>query len=82
MVEIKRQDKTYIYIYIHCYTKHNKYIFCETHEKGPYAIWGQRRPRLFAQADLGLSCPLTESMDTVDQTARMRMLIWTFAVRI
>ena len=61
---------------------------------GPYAICGPRRPRsacAFAQADLGLRCQLIKSTDTVemstntecpDQTARMRMLIWTFAVRI
>ena len=38
------------------------------HEKGLHAICGQHRPRsacIFMQADLGLSCPLTESVDTV-----------------
>ena len=38
------------------------------YEKVPYAICGQRRPWsacAFAQADLGLRCPLKESMDTV-----------------
>ena len=37
-------------------------------EKDPYVICGQRRPRsacAFAQADQGLRCPLTESMDTI-----------------
>ena len=46
----------------------NYHNLCATHEKGPYAICGQRRPRsacAFAQADLGLRCPLKESMDAV-----------------
>ena len=36
--------------------------------KGPYVICGQRRPWsacVYAQAALGLRCPLTESVDTV-----------------
>ena len=39
-----------------------------THENGTYTICGQCRPRsacAIAQADLGLRCPLTESMDTI-----------------
>ena len=43
-------------------------IWCTTHEKGPYAICWQCRPRsacAFVQADLGLRCLLIESMDTV-----------------
>ena len=39
--------------------------WCSTHEKGPYAICGQRRPWSAcanAQADQGLRCPLTKSM--------------------
>ena len=43
-------------------------IWSTTHKKGLYAICGQRRPWLAcanAQADLGLSCPLTESMATL-----------------
>ena len=70
--------------------------WCATHEKGHCAICGQRRPRSAcakAQADQGIHCPLTVSMDTVvyarmstnressDQTARMRTLIWAYFVR-
>ena len=46
------------------------------HEKGPYPICGQRRPWsacAFAQADLGLRCPLTESMDIVVYVDKQRM---------
>ena len=42
-------------------------MMCNT-GKGPYAIYGQCRPRsacAFAQADQGLHCPLTKSMDTI-----------------
>ena len=38
------------------------------HEKGPYIICGQCGPRSAcadAQTDLGLHCPLTESLATV-----------------
>ena len=40
--------------------------WCAAHEKGPHVISGQRKPRsacAFAQADLGLRCPLTKSID-------------------
>ena len=70
-------------------------IWCTTREKGPYTICVQRRHTSacsFAQADLGRRCPLTESADTVanvdeqrisrSDSTRMRMLIWTFTVRI
>ena len=65
--------------------------------KALYANCGQHRPWsacTFTQADQGIRCPLTESMDTVvyvdeqrrmsclDQIAPMRKLILTFAVRI
>ena len=43
-------------------------IWGATQEKGSYAICGQRRPRpacAFAQADQGLRCPLTESINIV-----------------
>ena len=63
-------------------------------QKGPYAVCILRMPRsacAFAQADLGIRCPLTESMNIVvyvtnrecsDQTARMRTHSWTIAVHI
>ena len=41
---------------------------CAMHEKGPYAICRQHRPRsacTFVQADLDLCCLLTASVDTV-----------------
>ena len=65
----------------------------ETHKKDPYAICGHRRSTsacAYAQADQDLRCPLTESMEPIvyvdeqecpDQTAQMRKLIWTFAIR-
>ena len=43
------------------------YIWCAMCEKGPYAICGQCWPWSAcakAQADLGLRCPLLETMDT------------------
>ena len=46
-----------------------------THEKSPYAICGQRRPKsacAFAQADLGLRCPLTESIKCCSICRRTR----------
>ena len=46
------------------------------HEKGPYAVCGQCRPRSAcanAQADKSLHCPLTESMDTVVYVDEQRM---------
>ena len=49
---------------------------CATNEKGPYAICGQRRTWsacAFAQADQGLRCPLTESMDIVVYVDEQRM---------
>ena len=55
----------------------DKDIICAKHEKGLYAICGQRRPRsacAYAQADQGLHCPLTESMDTVVHDDEQRML--------
>ena len=51
-------------------------IWCTTHEKGPYVICGQRRPRsacAYAQTDLGLHCLLTEGMDTVVYVDEQRM---------
>ena len=65
-----------------------KSLWCATQKKGPYTVCGQRRPWsacAFGQADLGLRCPLTESMDTglgPSQTAQQRTHILTFAVRI
>ena len=70
-------------IRIWCAIKKGPCVICE-----PYVICGQRRPW-----DQGLRCPLTKSRDIVvrvmstnrecpDQTARMHMLIWTFAVGI
>ena len=47
---------------------YSAFIKCAMHKKGPYALCGQRKPRSAcakAQADQGLRCPLTESMDTV-----------------
>ena len=47
---------------IHC----GHWIWSASQEKGPYAICGQRRPWsacAYAQADLGLRCPLTERTD-------------------
>ena len=45
-----------------------------THEKGSYAICGQHSAgSAFAQASLGLRCPLTESMDTVVYVDQQRM---------
>ena len=67
-----------------------------TTEKGPHVLCGQHGPCsacAFVQAQVGapvgLDYTLTESVDTVvyvderrsDQTARMRMLIWTYLVR-
>ena len=43
-------------------------MWCPLHEKGPYAISRQLRPRSacsFRQANYGLCCPHKESMDTV-----------------
>ena len=43
-------------------------MWCATHEKNPYVICGQRRlwsACANAQADQGLRCPLTVSMDAV-----------------
>ena len=43
----------------------NTIIWCSTHEKGPYAIYGQCRPwsaKGYAQAELGLRCPFTKFM--------------------
>ena len=45
--------------------------------KDPYTIYGQLRPRsacASAQADHGLHCPLTESVDTVVSVDEKRML--------
>ena len=68
--------------------------WCTVHEKSPNAICGQRRPWLacaFAQADLGLRSPLTESMDTVVCFDKQRLSwlnctdaqpIWTVTVRM
>ena len=56
---------------------HRSGIWYATHEKGPYAICGQRRPRSAcanAQADQGLRCPLTESVDTVVYVDELRLL--------
>ena len=56
---------------------HELYIICTMHEKGPYEISGQCRPRsacLFTQADMGTCCPLTESMATVIYVEEQRML--------
>ena len=53
------------------------YMWCATHEKGPYAVCGQSRPRsacAFAQAELGLRCPLIASMDTASYVDEQRML--------
>ena len=47
-----------------------------THEKGPYALYGQHRPRsacAFAQADLGLRCLISESVDTIVYVDKQRM---------
>ena len=47
------------------------------HEKGLYAICRHCRPRsacAIAQADQGLHCMLTESMDTVVYVNKQRML--------
>ena len=46
-------------------------------QKGTYASCGQRRPWSAcanAHADLGLSCPLTESMDNIVYVKEQRML--------
>ena len=48
-----------------------------THENGPYVICGQSRLRSacdYAQADQGLRCPHTESMDTVVYVDEQRMI--------
>ena len=47
-------------------------------QKGPYAICGQRRPWsacTLAQADLGLRCSLTESLDTVVYVDEQRVSV-------
>ena len=47
-------------------------------QKGTYAVCEQRRPKsactAFVQADQGLRCSLTESMDTVIDVDEQRML--------
>ena len=59
-------------------------------QKGPSCNLRTMQAQIaYAQADQGLHCPLTESMDTVvyvnrecsDQTAQMHTLIWTYTVR-
>ena len=50
-------------------------IWCAMHEKG-HVIWGKRRPWsacAYAQADLGLRCPLTESGDSVVYVDEQKM---------
>ena len=45
-------------------------------KEGPYTVYRQFRPKsacAFAQADLDLSCLLTESMDTVVYVYEQRM---------
>ena len=52
------------------------YIWCAMHEKGPCSSCRQWRPLsacVFAQADQGLQCQLTESMDTVVYMDEQRM---------